>query len=110
MDYGLVAQTALQKVNQELATKKFEQWVKSELENTELCEKLDTSEKTVKAENNQEPKSRGSNLNVISRKPFGMTREGIKQMSIISVASHQVVNNLSEPSEITLVYLDINAD
>ena len=31
-------------------------------------------------------------------------------MSIISVAGHQVVHNLSEPSEITLVHLDIYAD
>ena len=31
-------------------------------------------------------------------------------MSIISVAGHQVVKNLSEPSEITLVHLDIYAD
>ena len=31
-------------------------------------------------------------------------------MSIISVAGHQVVKNLSEPSEITLVQLDIYAD
>ena len=84
--------------------------VKSELENTELREKLDTLEKTVKAEGNQEPKSRGLNVNVISRKPFGMTREGSKLISIRSVAGHQVVNNLSEPSEITLVHLDINAD
>ena len=50
VDYGLAARTALQKVQQELATKENEQWLKSELENTELCEKLDTFEKTVKAE------------------------------------------------------------
>ena len=31
-------------------------------------------------------------------------------MSIFSVAGHQVVKNLSEPSEITLVHLDIYAD
>ena len=31
-------------------------------------------------------------------------------MSIISVAGHQVVKNLNEPSEFTLVHLDIYAD
>ena len=31
-------------------------------------------------------------------------------MSIFSVAGHQVVKKLSEPSEITLVHLDIYAD
>ena len=39
-----------------------------------------------------------------------MTKEGTKIMSIITVAGHQVVKNLSEPSEITLVHLDIYAD
>ena len=39
-----------------------------------------------------------------------MTREGTKIMSNISVAGHQVVKNLSEPSEITLVHLDVYAD
>ena len=33
-----------------------------------------------------------------------------KIMYIISVAGHQVVKNLSEPSEITLVHLNIYAD
>ena len=41
VDYGLAARTALQNVQQELATKDFEHWVRSELENTELREKLD---------------------------------------------------------------------
>ena len=39
-----------------------------------------------------------------------MTKEGTKILSIISVAGHQVVKNLSEPSEITLVHLEIYAD
>ena len=38
-----------------------------------------------------------------------MTKEGTKIMSIISVAGHQV-KHLSEPSETTLVHLDIHAD
>ena len=36
VDYGLAARTALQKVQQELATKKVEQWVRLELESTDL--------------------------------------------------------------------------
>ena len=34
VDYGLAAPTALQKFQQELATKEVEQWMRSELENT----------------------------------------------------------------------------
>ena len=36
VDYGLAARAALQNVQQELATKKIEQWVRSELESTDL--------------------------------------------------------------------------
>ena len=39
-----------------------------------------------------------------------MTREGLKSMSIISIAGHQVAKNLSQLSEITLVHLDIYVD
>ena len=105
-----MAQTALQKVQQELATKEFEQWVRSELEKSELREKLGTLEKTVKAEDNQESRSRGLKLNFISENTFGMTREGNKIMSTISVAAHQVEKNLSGLSENSLVHLDIYAD
>ena len=59
VDYGLAARTALQKAQQEVARKKVEQWVSSELENTELRVKQDALEKTVKAEITQEPKNRG---------------------------------------------------
>ena len=101
---------ALQNVKQELATKEVEQWVRSELESTDLREKFNNLSKTTEEEDKQEPRKQGLKLNVISGRTFGMTKEGTKIMSIISVAGHQVVKNLSEPSEITLVHLDIYAD
>ena len=110
VDYGLAARTALQKFQQELATKEVEQWVRSELENTELRRKLDILRKTAKGEENQDSKTQGLKLSVISGKTFGMTREGTKMMSIISVAGHRAAKNLSEPSDITAVHLDIYAD
>ena len=110
VDYGLATRTALQNVQQELATKEVEQWVRSELESFDFLEKFDILGKTAKEEGKQEPRKPGQNLIVISGKTFGMTKEGTKIMSIISIAGHQVVKNLSEPSEITLVYLDIYAD
>ena len=109
VDYGLAARTALQNVQQELATKEVEQWVRLELKSTDLWGKFDFLSKTTK-EDTQEPREQGLKLNVISGRIFGMTKEETKIMSIISVAGHQVVKNLSEPSEITLVYLDIYAD
>ena len=110
MDYGLAARTALQNVQQKLATIEVEHWVRSELESTDLWEKFDILGKTTKEEGKQGLRKPGLKLNVISGKTFGMTKEGTKIMSIISVAGHQVVKNLSEPSEITLVHLDIYAD
>ena len=38
VDYGLAVRTALQNVKQDLVTKEVEQWVRSELESTDLCE------------------------------------------------------------------------
>ena len=110
VDYGLAARTALQNVKQELATKEVEQWVGSELESTDLGEKFNILSKTTEEENKQEPRKQGLKLNVISGRTFGMTEEGTKIMSIISIAAHEVVKNLSEPFEITLVHLDIYAD
>ena len=98
------------KPREELATKEVEQWVRSELESTYLRKKIDLLGKTTKEENKQEPRKQGLKINFISGKSFGMTKQGTKIMSIISVAGHQVVKNLSEPSEITLVHLDIYAD
>ena len=110
MDYGLAARTALQNVKQELATKEVEHWVRSELESTNLRENFNILGKTTEKEDREEPRKQGLKLNFISGRTFGMTKEGTKIMSIISVAGHQVVKNLSEPSEITLVHLDIYAD
>ena len=90
VDYGLAARTALQKVQQELATKEVEQCVRSELESTDLWEKIDNLRKTTKGEDKQEPRKPGLKLNDISGKTYGMTKEGTKIMSIILV-----VKNLS---------------
>ena len=90
VDYGLAAPTALQKVQHEFATKEVEQWVRSELENTELRKKLNTLERTVKEQHNHEHKSRDFQLNVISGKTFEKKRKGMKIISIISVAGYRV--------------------
>ena len=110
VDYGLAARAALQNVKQELATKEVEQWVRSELESTLLREKFNILSKTTEEEDKQETRKQGLKLNVICGRTFGMTKEGTKIMSIISVVGHQVVKNLSEPSESSLVHLDIYAD
>ena len=64
--YGLAARTALQNVQQELATKEVEQWVRSELESTDLREKFDILGKTTKEEDKQGPRKPRLKLNVMS--------------------------------------------
>ena len=66
VDYGLAARTALQNVKQDLATKEVEQWVRSELESTDLRESLNVLGKATKVEDKEEPKKQGLKLNVIS--------------------------------------------
>ena len=82
VDYGLAARTSSQNVQQEFATKEVEQWVRSELANTELREKLDIIGRSMKKEDNQKPRKQGLKLNIISGKTFGMKREGTKIKSI----------------------------
>ena len=59
VDYGLAARTALQNVQQDLATKEVEQWVRSELESTDLRKIIDILGKTTKQEDKQEPREQG---------------------------------------------------
>ena len=43
-------------------------------------------------------------------KPFGITKIGKRIMSIITVGGHEVTRNLSEPSDQTLMNIDVYAD
>ena len=109
IDYKAAARDALNRVQQELVTKEIEQKVKLELENEKLQEQLNTFEAT-EFEETKTPSSLDMKLKVISGKRFGMVPQGNKIQSIISVAGHQVIRNLSEPSEFTLMHLDTYAD
>ena len=109
IDYRAAAKDALNRVQQELVTKEIEQKKKLELENEKLQEKLNTFEATEVKET-KAPSSLNMKLNVISGQMFGMVPQGSKIQSIISVAGHQVIRNLSEPAEFTLMHLDKYAD
>ena len=108
IDYRAAARDALNRVQQELVTKEIEQKVKLELENEKLQEKLNAFEAS-EVEETKAPSSLSMKLNVISGQRFGMVPQGSKIQSIISVAGHQVIRNLSEPSEFTLMHLDTYA-
>ena len=107
IDYRAAARDALNRVQQELVTKEIEQ--KMKLENEKLQEQLNTFEAT-EVEERKARSSLSMKLNVISGQRFGMVQQGSKIQSIMSVAGHQVIRNLSEPSEFTLMHLDTYAD
>ena len=109
IDYRAAARDALNRVQQELVTKEIEQKVRLELENENFQEQLNTFEAT-EFEETKAPSSLSIKINVISGQRFGMVPQGSKIQSLISVAGHQVIRNLSEPSEFTLMHLNTYAD
>ena len=56
--------------------------------------------------------SRGScnTLKMLTGKPFGITKIGARIMSIITVGGHEVTRNLSDPSDQTILHIDVYAD
>ena len=108
-DYRAASRDALNSVKQELVTKEIEQKVKLELENEKIQEKLNDFEAS-EVQETKAPSSLSMKLNVISGQTFGMVPQGSRIQSIISVAGHQVISNLSEPSEFTMMHLDTYAD
>ena len=102
IDYNAAATDPLYRVQEELVTKEIEQNIKLELENEVTQEKLNAFEATEVEETKAPSK--------LSMKLSAMVPQGNKIQSIISVAEHQVIRNLSEPSEFTLMHLDTYAD
>ena len=109
IDYRTAPRDALNRVQQELVTNEIEQKVTLESENEKQQEKLNTFEAS-EIEEKKAPSSLSMKRKVISGQSFGMVLQGSKIQSIISVAGHQVIRNLSEPSEFTLMHLDTYAD
>ena len=108
-DYKTAARDALYRVQQELVTKEIEQKVKLELENEKTQERLNAFEAS-EIEKTKAPSSLSVKLNVISGQTFGMVPQGSRIQSIILVAGHQVIRNISEPSEFQLMHSDTYAD
>ena len=109
IDFRAAARDALNRVQQELVTKEIEQKVKLELQNEKIQEKLNVFEAS-EVEETKAPSSLSMKLKVIFGQTFGMVPQGSRIQSIISVAGHQVIRNISEPSEFTMMHLDTYAD
>ena len=89
-----------------MAAKEKENKVKVELKNERTQEQLNASEAS-EVEETKASSSFSMMLNVISGQTLGMVPQGSKMQSKIAVAGHQVIRNLSESSEFTMMHLDI---
>ena len=49
-------------------------------------------------------------LKMETGKPSGITKIGARIMSIIATGGHEVIRNLSEPSDQTLMHINVYAD
>ena len=49
-------------------------------------------------------------LKMVTGEPFGITKIGARIMSIITVGGHEVTRNLNEPSDQTIMHIDVYAD
>ena len=108
IDYRAAARDALNRVQQELVTNEIDQKVKLELENEKIQERLFAFEAS-EVEETKAASSLSMKLNVISGQTFGMVPQRSRIQSIIPNAGHQVIKNLSEPSEFTMMHLDTYA-
>ena len=79
--------------------------MKLELEYEKTQERLNAFEAS-EVEEMKASRSLSMKINAISDQTFGMMPQGSKIQSIISVAGHQMIRNLSEPSEFTMMHLD----
>ena len=48
-----------------------------------------------------------NNMKMVTDKPFGITKIGTRIMSIITVGGHEVTRNVSEPSDQTIMHIDV---
>ena len=93
-----------------MATKEIEQRLRQEIEkqklNETLCRTIPESEAIESATNGD----KCNTLKMVTEKPFGITKIGVRIMSIIIVGGHKVTRNLSEPSDQTIMHIDVYAD
>ena len=110
INYEKAAAEAINKVKQDLATKEIEQRLRQEIETQKLN---DTLCRTISVPEATESATSGGNCNtlkIVTGKPFGIMKIEARVMSILTVGGHEVTRNLSEPSDQTIMHIDVYAD
>ena len=109
INYERAAAEAINKVKQDLATKEIEQRLKQEIERQKLNETLTGLVPKPKAEMGVTKSGKCNTLKMVTGKPFGITKIGARIMSIITVGGHEITRILSEPSDQTIMDIDVYA-
>ena len=110
INYEKVATEAITKVKQDLAAKEIEQRLKLEIERQNFNEALAGSKPTPEAVPGSTKTGNCNTVKMVTGKPFGISKIGARIMSIITVGGHEVTRNLSEPSDQTIMHIDVYAD
>ena len=109
-NYESAAAEAINKVKQNLATKKIDQRLKQEIEKQRLNETLCMTRPDPETGEISMIRSNCNTLKIVNGKPFGITKIVTVIMSITTVGGHEVTKNLSEPSDQTIMHIDVYAD
>ena len=110
INHEKATEEAINKVKEDLATKKIEQRLKQEIERQKLNETLCRPVPVPGAEMGATMSGNCNTLKMVTGKPFGITKVGARIMSIITVSGHEVTRKLSEPSDQTKMHIDVYAD
>ena len=110
IDYERAAAEAINKVKQDLAAKEIEQRLKLEIEKQNFNEALTGLMTAPEAVSGSTKTGNCNTVKVVTGRPFGISKIGARIMSIITVGGHEVTRNLSEPSDQTLMHIDVYAD
>ena len=109
INYEKAASEAINKVRQDLATKEIEQRLKQDIERQKMNEALGCSQSIPEAVAGSTKIGNCNTVKKVTGKPFGITKIGARIMSKITVGGHEVTRNLSEPSDQTIMHIDIYA-
>ena len=101
------AAEAINKVKQDSAKNEIEQWLKQEIEKQRLNETLCKTRAVSEAGENAMNGGYCNTLKMVTGKKFGITKIGARIMSVITVGGHELTRNLSEPSDQTIMQIDV---
>ena len=84
--------------------------MEQEIERQQRNETLSAARLEPETSKNMKVRNNCNTLKMETGKPFGITKIGARVILIITVRGHEVTRNLSEPSDQTLMHIDVYAD